>query len=158
MKSQLKNENLIWTKNPSSDAIWKNIEQILGAVNRLPLQYWKPNMFFVGAQDKTLSELTQGRFPAKQSKRKTHPVFSLEQLPLKTGFKVCPCSSKPPSQQNRCRYIKKGCRLIYTGHLMDRNSYLVEKVVFNIPSSVAHRMRFRGRVPEECLKYHNHDS
>ena len=152
MKSRLKDGNSIWTKKPQSDAIWKNIEQTLGAVNRLPLQYWKPNMFFVGAQDKTLSELTQGRFPAKQSKRKTHPVFSLEQLPFQTGFKVCPCSSRPPFQQNRCHYIKKGCRLKHTDHLMDRNSYLIEQVTFNIPSSVAFRLRFRGEVPDECVK------
>jgi len=156
MVSQGKNRihgRQFWSSTGGNAAMDRNIEKILGAVTKLPLKYWKPGMFFVGAKDTELSLLTQGRFPAKQVKRKTHPVFSLERLPSNAGFKVCPCSSRTPYQQKRFRFIKKGCRLLHTYHLMDRNSYLVERLTFNIPSSVAFRLRFRGEVPDGCLKY-----
>jgi len=142
-----------WSSKKEDSAVDRSIEKILSAVTNLPLRYWKPHMFFTGARDIELASLTQGHFPVKQIKRKTHPIFSLEQLPLNTGFRVCPCSSKVPFQQKRFRFIRKGCRLLHTGHLMDRDSYLIEKVIFNIPSSVAFRLRFRGEVPEECVNY-----
>jgi len=141
-----------WSSKREDSAVDRNIEKILGAVTNLPLRYWKPHMFFTGAKDMELASLTQGHFPAKKIKRKTHPIFSLEQLPLNTGFRVCPCSSKMPFQQKGFRFIRKGCSLLHTGHVMDRNSYLIEKVIFNIPSSVAYRLRFRGEVPGKCLK------
>jgi len=142
----------LWASPGESSAIEGNIRRILGAVTKLPLKYWKPGMFFVGAGDRELYELTEGRFPGKPVNWKTHPIYSLKALPGNVGFKVCPCSSGAPFNQKTYRYISRDCRLAHTGHVMDRNSYLVERGIFNIPRSVAIRLRFRGVVPGECLK------
>ena len=148
----LKGASQLWASAKESSAIEENIQGILGAVTKLPLKYWKPGMFFVGAEDRELFELTGGRFPAKKITRKTHPIYSLKALPGNVGFKVCPCSSGAPFNQKTYRYISRDCRLAHTGHVMDRNSYLVDRGIFNIPRSVAIRLRFRGVVPCECLK------
>jgi len=108
-------------------------------------------MFFTGARDKDLTALTDGEFPRTTVSGKSHPVYSLEKLPDNVGVAVCPCTSKIPFGRGVFRYIRKGCRLRHTQHTMDRDSFLVEKVRFNIPRSVACELRFRGEVPDECL-------
>lgn len=121
---------------------------VMGA--RLPLRYWKERMLFRGLQDQMTSQLTGGLFPAKLASG-AHPAFSLQELPDRAGFRVCPCSSRKPFHTKRYRYIKEGSCLRYTGHITDRNSYLIENVPFNIPPAVARTLRFMGEVPEECI-------
>jgi len=149
MKSSLKNGGSFWSPKPPSQFSSRDIESILGAVIRLPLPYWQPRMFFLGARDKELLQLTERRFPVKP--KRSHPIFSLEALPDRVGFRVCPCSSRKPYDTRRYRFIEKGCTLLHTGNSMDRNSYLVEKVTFNIPPSVARALRFWGEVPGNCM-------
>lgn len=145
-------EKQIWGRAGEAEYPYKGIEAILGAVTHLPVKYWKPRMLFFGAKDRELINLTGGHFPAGRVTRKKRPVFSLEPLPQQSGFRVCPCSSQIPYRQKKYHYIEKDCQLIHTGHVTDRKSYLIEEVSFNIPPSVAYRLRFFGEVPGECLK------
>jgi len=133
-------------------AVERNVEKVLGAVVHLPLRHWRPNMFFTGARDEELTELTQERFPKKPIKKKTHPIFSLKAIPANAGFSVCPCTSSRPYHPKNMRYVSKNCALLHTNYPMDRDSFLVEGIRFNIPPSVAFKLRFRGEVPVECLK------
>ena len=142
----------LWSEPSNSDMLTKNIEAVLGAVTHLPLKHWKPHMFFTGARDKDLSVFTNRQFPKKSVSRKSHPVFSLRKLPQDIGFAVCPCTSSRPFKRSRFRWINKGCKLRPTNFVMDRDSFLIEKVRFNIPRSVAYRLRFRGEVPDSCLR------
>ena len=142
----------LWSSGLATMTADKNLDIILGSVVRLPLRNWRKNFFFTGAKDEEFLELTENKFPLKSVPNKRHPVFAIKSLPENAGFKVCPCSSKQPSKKREYRYIKKGCRLLYTNHLMDRHSYLVEEVSFNIPQSIACILRFRGEVPNNCIK------
>jgi hypothetical protein len=145
----------LWPKQSRSLTAEINLDHVLGATLNLPLKYWRPRFYFTGAPDETLHELSDGEFPAAKTparfSHKTHPILALKSLPDTVGFKVSPCSSQKPYRMGRFRYIRGGCRLRYTGHVMDRDSYIVDKVRFNIPSSVAYRLRFLGEVPEACL-------
>lgn len=152
MAAHLKSVPSIWSGNARDDPLKGELKKILGSVTRLPLKFWKRNMFFFGAGDRQLHELSQGRFPAKVDKKKSHPIFALEPLPQGIGFKVCPCSSKKPYDLPSFRFIIKGCKLLHTGYITDRNSYLVENITFNIPRSLAIKMRFRGETPETCIR------
>lgn len=108
-------------------------------------------MFFTGAADRGLHPLTEGRFPAAPPTSKKRPVFALKSLPHASGFKVCPCSTKVPFNLDRPRYIRQGCTLLPTGRRVERDSYLVENITFNIPPPMALSLRFLGIVPDECL-------
>jgi hypothetical protein len=145
----------LWPSSPVSEALMANVEQVLGAVTHLPIRFWRPNMFFIGARDKDLTAFTNGQFPKTTVPGKSHPVYSLERLPEGVGVAVCPCTSRRPFGGGIFRYINKGCQLRHTQHTMDRDSFLVEKVRFNIPRSIAHELRFRGEVPDECLRVWN---
>ncbi len=148
----LRREFEIWPVSSNSETLTKNVEAVLGAVSHLPLKHWQPHMFFTGAKDEDLSGFTKGQFPKTVVSRKTHPVFSLRKLPASVGFTVCPCTSSRPFNLAGFRWINRGCKLRHTNHEMDRDSFLIEKVRFNIPPSVAYRLRFRGEVPDQCLK------
>lgn len=130
----------------------RDLDLVLGAVTKLPLRYWRERMFFFGASDKDLFHLTEGRFPRKRIPKHTHPIFALEPLPENAGFRVCPCSSKRSFGNHQFRYINKGCRLDYTHHEMDRDSYLLEALRMNIPESVGADLRFKGVVPPTCIR------
>jgi hypothetical protein len=129
----------------------RHLEDVLGATVNLPLRYWRPNMLFSGAPDDRLRRLTAGLFPLRLVKNKTHPLFCLHVLPDTVGCRVCPCTSSQPRRGVPQRFIRRGCVLSFTRRIMDRDSYLVDEIVFNLPADLAFRLRFRGRVPEECL-------
>ena len=148
----LRREFELWPVSSITEILTKNVEAVLGAVTHLPVRFWRPHMFFTGAKDEDLSVFTNGQFPKKTVSRKSHPVFSLRKLPQDIGFTVCPCTSSRPFKRGGFRYIHKGCKLSHTNHVMDRDSFLVEKMRFNIPPSVAYRLRFKGEVPDRCLK------
>lgn len=124
---------------------------VLGAgLTWLPPRFWRERMFFRGARDEDLREIT-GEFPAALRKlSRTHPIFVLKVLG-DLGHKLCPCSSKNWGVR-RC--IRKGCVLELTGREMDRPSYLVEQCDFNLPNDPAfvEGLCFMGRVPEACLE------
>lgn len=124
---------------------------VLTAGTRLPLCYWRERFFFKGAVNKKLRILTEGGFPRKAPSAGTHPIFVLTSLPQRVGHRVCPCSSVRRYQGRRQRYIKQGCRLGYSSTIIDRNSYLVEHYIFNMPHDEAGSVRFIGETPEECI-------
>jgi len=117
----------------------------------IPLRHWRPNYQFIGLSDHELHQLSRGVFPRKLEP-KARPLHSLESLPYNVAYKVCPCSSKRPFDMRRVRYVREGCRLLHTNKAVDRNSYLIENVTLNIPSSLCRELRFRGEVPEECIE------
>jgi len=142
----------LWSTTHSKDKLVENVKVVLGAVAHLPIRFWKPKMFFTGARDEELAEITDERFPAKVVPGKSHPVYALKELPENVGFAVCPCTSTKPYSRGVFRFIRKGCRLRYTQHTMDRNSFLVEMCRFNIPRSIAYVLRFKGEVPDKCVE------
>jgi len=142
----------LWAKQPVIPTAENNLELVLGSTRNLPLRYWRAGFYFFRAEDEKLLELTSRHFPKKLVPGKSHPIYTLHQLPNQTGFKVCPCSSKRPFDKNRFRYIKKSCRLKHTRNSMDRDLFLIEAVKFNVPPSMAYRLFFWGEVPAECLR------
>lgn len=117
----------------------------------VPFRLWQPNYQFIGLRDQRLCQLSRGSFPHKVEP-KTRPLHSLERLPHNVAYKVCPCSSKRPFNMRRARFVRRGCRLLHTDHTVGRNSYLIENVTLNIPSSFWRELRFRGEVPEDCIE------
>lgn len=129
----------------------KNLDLVLGSVVNLPLRYWSERMLFFGAPDEELSRLSNGVFPAKLVAKKTHPVFVLDVLPFGSGARVCPCSSQRPYRQGAFSFIRKGCRLLHTGTIQDRDAYLIDWLHFPLPPKMAYRLRFKGQVPQDCI-------
>jgi hypothetical protein len=118
---------------------------------RIPLNYWRPDYQFLGLSDQKLYLLSRGAFPRKVEP-KSRPLHGLQGLPHNVAYKVCPCSTKRPPDMRKVRYVRQGCRLLHTNKAVDRNSYLIENVTLNIPSSFCRELRFRGEVPEECVE------
>ncbi len=100
-------------------------------------------------RDETIHGLSDQRFPGKVISFKRRPIFCLKVLPNNIGAEVCPCSTQ--KQYKKSRYIRKDCRLEYTGYIMDKKSFLVERIRFNIPSFSAGKLTFRGKVPAGCI-------
>lgn len=142
----------LWKSHRSTPTADKNLSLILGSVKYLPMPYWKPLFFFMGAKDEELMILTSGRFPLTTQPGKTHPVISLKPLPDKAGYKVNPCSSVRPWKHNVAFFISKGCRLKHTGYEMDRDSFIVEHIEVPLPARLGAGLTFKGEVPPECVK------
>ncbi len=141
----------LWLKSSRTPTADRDLDTVLGSVTSLPLKYWRPHFYFTGARDRLLYGLTRRMFPVKPVRKKTHPIFTRRLLAHQAGMEVCPCSTKRPYNQSICHFIQKGCTLRHTGHVMNRNSYLVETVTFNMPASVAAGLLFRGEVPVQCI-------
>ncbi len=139
----------LWKGEASAPTAAKNLDLVLGSAFRLPLAFWRENFLFAGMADESLMTETNGLFPIKPREKGTHPVFALRPLPSGIGFAVCPCSTK--SWQNKHRWIEKGTRLLHTNRETDRRSYLIEDISFNMPASVASRLRFQGEVPPDAI-------
>jgi hypothetical protein len=136
----------LWGYRKKTPTAANDLDLILGSVFSLPLAYWRKNFFFKGMTDDQLAEATLGNFPATPKKQGTHPVFALKPVLNHIGFVVCPCSSQP--QYSPVPWIEKGTRLLHTNHEMDRRSYLVNHIQFNMPASMASRLRFQGEVSQ----------
>ena len=127
----------LWSDRPQTLTADKHLDAVLGSVVRLPLKYWKKHYFFTSAADDMLYRLSGGSFPARRIPGKRHPILALKPLPDGIGFQVCPCTSRRPYDKSVYRYVKKGCRLNYTGFRTDRNSFMLEWLRLNIPASLA---------------------
>ena len=148
--AQMFGYNDVWKEKLAVSIAEKNSDLILGSVRFLPLEYWRKNFFFKGAPDKNLEKWTGGRFIARKTPDGTHPVFALKPIGASAGFKVCPCSSS--YQGKHSRWIEKGTRLLHTDIPMDKKSFLVERLHFNIPQLEAGSLRFMGEVPENDIR------
>ena len=142
----------LWTQKRGTVTAEKDLERVLGSVINLPSRYWRQNFFFFGAADERLHDCTGGQFPAKLVPGKAHPILVLKSLTGDAGAVVCPCSSKSPFRLRRFRFIQEGCILLHTGFEMDRDSYLIENIRVNLPSSICGRLSFRGEVPGNCIQ------
>lgn len=142
----------LWSRRPKSFTADKHLGFILGSVTRLPLKYWSKNYFFTSASDDMLHRLSEGNFPARRVPDKSHPILALKALPEGVGFQACPCTSRKPYGKTAYRYVRKNCLLDYTGYRMDRDSFLLEWLRLNLPASMALEVRFRGKVPDDCIK------
>lgn len=145
----------LWKSRRRTLTADRNLSSVLGAVKNLPMPYWKPLFFFIGARDESLTTLTDGRFPKTTRPGKSHPVISLKPLPDNTGYKVNPCSSVRPWKLKHAYFIPKGCRLKHTGYEMDRNSFIVEHIEIPFPARLGAKLVFKGEVPLECFKTTN---
>lgn len=134
----------LWGIREKTPTAANDLDLILPSAISLPLPYWRRNFFFKGMADSRLAEETRGDFPAIPKRKGTHPVFALKPVLDQIGFTVCPCSSQP--QYSMVPWIEKGTRLLHTNHEMDRRSYLITHIRFNMPASVASQLRFQGEV------------
>ena len=139
----------LWGFRKKTPTAVTDLELILPSVISLPMAYWRKNFFFKGMTDSRLAEETHGDFPAIPKKQGTHPVFTLKPVLNHIGFVVCPCSSQP--QYSKVPWIEKGTRLLHTRHEMDRRSYLITHIRFNMPASVATQLRFQGEVSQSDI-------
>jgi hypothetical protein len=139
----------LWGYRKKTPTAANDLDLILPSTISLPLAYWRKNFFFKGMTDTRLAEETQGDFPAVPKNQGTHPVFALKPVLEHIGFVVCPCSSQP--QYSPVPWIEKGTRLRHTHHEMDRRSYLVTHIRFNMPASVATQLRFQGEVSQSDI-------
>jgi len=140
-----------WKSKTGSLSAQGNLELSLTINAHIPLKFWRKNFWFAGARDESLHALTGGEFSRDIVAGKTHPVLALNMLEHGVGCSVCPCSSKKPQSAACYRFIRQGCKLSHTGHVMDRNSYLVDGLAFSIPSSLAYELHFKGEVPQLCV-------
>ncbi|MGC8719277.1 MAG: hypothetical protein ACP5TY_04630 [Thermodesulforhabdaceae bacterium] len=136
------------------DIIWRkrDLASIGPGITFLGVLHWEPGMLFIMAPDVELKKLT-GSFPKSikgKGLRHTHPLFVLETR-QDLVHRVCPCTSKP-DWELPC--ITAGCKLEYTDRVMNRTSYIVKKHSFLILNDLPwiSRLRFLGKVPEECIK------
>lgn len=137
-----------------ADIIWRklDLEPVGPGIKFVGLLHWEPRMLFAGAPDAELRRITD-QFPHSirgRGIRHSHPLFVLE-TKRDLAHRVCPCTSKPTYEQS-C--ITVGCRLNYTGRLMDRTSYIISRHSFLISPDFPwiRRLKFLGQVPEECIK------
>lgn len=149
----MKNKSLfqkIWQEPSWPDrSEWK---EILGfSVKWVPPHLWEERMFFKGADDLELKKLTKS-FPSKLNNiSSSHPIYILQVI-SNFAHRLCPCSSQRHSDTF---FIKKGCKLQYTGYRMDRDSYILEWIEFRLPnkqSDLIKRLEYKGIVPQKCLQ------
>ena len=84
----------LWSAFSNEDILTENVDSVLGAVTHLPIRFWKPHMFFTGARDPDLADLTNGHFPKKPVPRKSHPVFFIEKITPKSRIHCLPLHLK----------------------------------------------------------------
>ena len=139
----------LWETDPSpSDP--PDILHVLTTSDTLPVRYWRHGFLFRGLFDETLHKLTLSKFPSKIVPFKRRPVFCLRVLTHQIGAEVSPCTTK--KQSGKTRFIHKGCILYHAGHYIEKDSYIIEKIRFKIPSYTAGRLKFLGEVPRSCIR------
>jgi hypothetical protein len=111
---------------------------------------WKDNLLFSEMNNLDLGLLTEGRFFVKDSAG-THPVFLLRKVE-RNSFEFCPCSSQE-SNRDRASHIRKGAMTPPSRVPMDKNSYILHFLSFNLNSTSREieRLPLRGLVAEEDI-------
>lgn len=140
------------TTNELTQFVRKCDLSVLGdSILSIPPTQWRENMFFAGAPDIELKQLS-GNFPATFRKDKdTHPLFVIESMQM--GNYVCPCTTKGNPRTRR--YIKTGCQLLGGRREMTENtSFLVEDCAFTLPADkrFSRKLIYVGCVPAQCIR------
>lgn len=135
------------------DEIWEipdqrprvELEQLGSDIQYIPPYLWQERMFFHGAADRALYNLTK-TFPRQI--RTSHPIFVL-QAASRLAVVACPCTTKP----GPWAYIPRNTRLEITGRLMDRTSFVLEELSFPVPRDrqFTEGLSFWGQVPTNRL-------
>ena len=128
---------------------------LMTAEARLPIKYWSPGWIFRQILDTFWWELTgqaANRFPAtfrKDQGHFGHPGYVLAEIG-DYQITLCPMSTRHHGK----RYVRAGTRLEVTGHIFDKDSYLVESALINLPRKAglfADLPRFLGICPPDKL-------
>ena len=96
--------------------------------------------------------MTKGEFRDDKKPYGTHPVFILRRIERDT-FKFCPCSSQSYNR-GKASYIRENARTAPNNLRVDRNSYILHFIVFNLTadSPLIDRMPLLGRVAEDDIE------
>ncbi len=97
--------------------------------DRPPMEYWRKGWVFKNVQDLIWQNITEGAFP--DYVHTTHPGYVLQEIG-DYGIALCPLTTHPKKKQRK-RLIPKGKLLDVTGHVMDKDSYLVERAISRLP-------------------------
>ncbi len=111
---------------------------------------WKENLRFTGMNNFDIGRLTEGGFTIRDSTG-THPVFILRKIE-RDSFEFCPCSSQEYNK-DKASYIRKGAVTPPSRVPIDRNSYLLHSLSFNLNSTSreADRLALDGLVSEDNI-------
>lgn len=112
---------------------------------------WEERLFFTQMRDSDISSMTSGQFPDSKKSYGTHPVFLLRTLELGV-FEFCPCSTKGYNN-DKASYIRQNSRTSPHGLRVDKNSYILHFLSFNLTSTshLTDRMPLLGRVDENDI-------
>ncbi len=98
-------------------------------MKKFPVCFWETYMIFTGVRNIWWRNETN-EFPSTNIEEGTHPLFVLGKN-SNLSLKKFPCLS----YKQITRYVKKGCHLEHTGHITDKNSYIIERFSFSLPVS-----------------------
>lgn len=112
-----------------------------------PLE-WEERLFFTEMKNSDIAGLASKLFGDPRRPYGTHPVFLLRRIEL-GSFKFCPCSTKDYNK-DKASYICQNSRTTPNGWRVDKNSYILHFLSFNLPSTscLVDRMPLLGRVDE----------
>lgn len=115
-----------------------------------PLE-WEERLFFTEMRNSDLADMTSGQFQDSRKPYGTHPVFLLRRIE-QGAFEFCPCSTKDYNS-NKASYIRQNSRTSPNGMRVDKNSYILHFLSFNLTSScnIVDRMPLLGRVDEDDI-------
>lgn len=112
---------------------------------------WEERLFFEDMMDKDISDMTSGEFRDPGKPNGTHPIFLLRVV-QRGMFRFCPCSTKEYNG-NRASYIRRNARTTPHGLRVERNSYILHFLSFNLASfdPLVDRLPLLGRVDENDI-------
>lgn len=121
-----------------------------------PLE-WEERLFFTQMKNTDIAEKTSGTFGDSRNPYGTHPVFLLRMIG-KGAFEFCPCSTKEYNS-GKASYIRQNSRTAPNGMRVDKNSYILHFLAFNLTSTshLIDRMPLLGKVDESDIvgNFHN---
>ena len=97
-----------------------------------PLE-WEERLFFTEMRNSDIADMTAGLFGDVRNPYGTHPVFLLRRIEL-GSFEFCPCSTKDYNK-DKASYIGQNSRTSPNGFRVDKNSYILHFLSFNLSSS-----------------------
>lgn len=115
-----------------------------------PLE-WEERLFFTEMKNKDIATMTAGAFGDTRNPFGTHPVFLLRKIEA-GAFEFCPCSSKDYNK-DKASYIRQNSKTAPKGMRVDKNSYILHFISFNLTSDcyLVDRLPLLGLVAEDDI-------
>lgn len=115
-----------------------------------PLE-WEERLFFTEMKNSDIGAMISGAFGDNRNPFGTHPVFLLKKIEAGT-FEFCPCSTKDYNK-DKASYIRQNSRTAPNGMRIDKNSYILHFISFNLTSNsyLVNRMPLLGQVAEDDI-------